>query len=195
MFSKLKALFTRETAKPSDSSRCSREEENEAKRTCSQQISETPREPFAHSWLNSSFENFRYKLKDLSKRLEAIRSNPEETYLINTELTLRVLDVLETLVNLTEKNTSSLERLTDQVPPLQQQEAHFSKKRRAGEVLGVLERSGPLSYEELRSELIPPVTYKRITALVSEMIRDGIPLIREGKPVRVSLAETLTGSN
>jgi hypothetical protein len=134
-------------------------------------------------------------LKDLSKRLEAIRSNPEETYLVNTELTLRVLDVLETLAALAEKNTSSLEKMTDQMPFIQQQEGDSGKKRRAGEVLGVLERSGPLSYEELRMELIPPITYKRVTALVSEMIRDGIPLIREGKPVRVSLEETLTRSN
>ena len=183
MFSKLKTFINREKAKSSESSRCSREEKIESRRARSQKISGTSR------------ADFRYKLKDLSKRLEAIRSNPEETYLINTELTLRVLDVLETLADLTEKNTSSLERLTDQVPPIQQQEADSKKKRRAGEVLGVLERSGPLSYEELRMELIPPVTYKRITALVSEMIRDGIPLIREGKPVRVSLEETLTGSN
>ena len=195
MFSKLKAFINRETAKSSGSSRCSREEKIEGKRARSQKISETSREPFAHSWLNSSFADFRYKLKDLSKRLEAIRSNPEETYLINTELTLRVLGVLENLADLTEKNTSRLERLTDRVPSIQQQEADSSKKRRAGEVLGVLERSGPLSYEELRMELIPPVTYKRITALVCEMIRDGIPLIRKGKPVRVSLEETLTRSN
>jgi hypothetical protein len=189
------AFINRKTAIYSESSRCSREQKIEGKQAISPKISETSREPFAHSWLNSSFADFRYKLKDLSKRLEAIRSNPEETYLINTELTLRVLDVLETLADLTEKNTSSLKRLTDQAPPIQQQDADSNKKRRAGEVLGVLERSGPLSYEELRMELIPPVTYKRVTALVSEMIRDGIPLIREGKPVRVSLQETLTGSN
>ena len=129
MFSKLRAFIGRETAKPSERSRSSREEKTEAKQATSQKISETSREPFTHSWLNASFADFRHKLKDLSKRLEAIRNNPEETYLINTELTLRVLDVLETLANLTEKNAASLERLTDPVPPLQQQEAHSSKKR------------------------------------------------------------------
>ena len=134
-------------------------------------------------------------LKDLSRRIEAIRNNPEETYLINTEVTFRVLGVLENLAALTEKNTTALEKFVGKTPIIQHEANESHKKRRAREVLAVLERSGALTYEELRKELRPPVTYNRVTALVSEMIRDGIPLTREGKPVRVDLKENLTGSN
>jgi hypothetical protein len=134
-------------------------------------------------------------LKDLSRRLEAIRENPEETYLINTEVNIRVLGVLENLSALTERNTAALENLASQSPLKQHKEQTSVKKRRAREVLGVLERCGPLTYEELRKELKPEVTYNRVTALVSEMIRDGVLLQREGKPVRVSLGDSLTGSN
>ena len=141
------------------------------------------------------FEEFRYMLKDLSRRLEAIRENPEWTYLINTEVNIRVLGVLENLSALTERNTAALENLASQSPLKQHKEQTSVKKRRAREVLGVLERCGPLTYEELRQELKPEVTYNRVTALVSEMIRDGVPLQREGKPVRVSLGDSLTGSN
>jgi hypothetical protein len=134
-------------------------------------------------------------LKDLSRRLEAIRENPEETYLVNTEVNIRVLGVLENLSALSERNTVALEKLAGQAPIKQHEELTSDKKRRAREVLAVLERCGPVTYEELRKELRPEVTYNRVTALVSEMIRDGVPLQREGKPVRVSLGESLTGSN
>jgi hypothetical protein len=146
-----------------------------------------------------NFEGFRHMFKDLSRRLEAIRDNPEETYLLNTEVSFRLLGVLENLSLLTEKNTRTLERLTEHDLVKQHKEMDSGKKRRAREVLSVLERYGPLTYEELRSELKPPVSYNRVTALVSEMIRDGVPLTREGqkgKPVRVSLdSGTVTGSN
>lgn len=145
------------------------------------------------SW-GASFEGFRHMMKDLSRRLEAIREDPGETYLINTELTLRLLGVLESLAGLTERNTVALERLTGQKPAITQELLDSDKKKRAREVLGVLERAGPLTYEELRKALNPPITYNRVTALVSEMIRDGIPLKREGKPVVVSVEVPLTGS-
>ena len=141
------------------------------------------------------FEGFRYMLKDLSRRIEAIRENPEETYLINTEATLRLLGILENLSLLTEKNTITLEKLSGQGTANQHEQDDSGKKRRAREVLRALERCGELTYEELRRELKPQVSYNRVTALVSEMIRDGVPLTREGRPVRVSLAEPLTGSN
>lgn len=141
------------------------------------------------------FEEFRHMLKDLSRRLEAIRENPEETYLVNTEVNFRVLGVLENLSVLTERNTIALESVASQTPVNRHKEQTSDKKRRAREVLAVLERCGPLTYEELRKELKPEVTYNRVTALVSEMIRDGVPLQREGKPVRVSFGESLTGSN
>jgi hypothetical protein len=143
----------------------------------------------------ANFEGFRHMLKDLSKRLEAIKEHPEETYLINTELSLRVLDALENIADATEKNTIALEKLAGNVPQLQRAEPEKDRKRRAREVLAVLERCGPLTYEELRQELKPAISYKRVTALVSEMIRDGVALDREGKPVRVSLGSSLTVSN
>lgn len=133
-------------------------------------------------------------LKDLSRRLEAIRNDPKETYLINTEVSLRVLDVLEKLADFTERNTANLEKLAQQTTNFKREANDSNRKRRAREVLAVLEKTGPLTYEELRNELRPPVTYKRVTALVSEMIRDGIPLRRDGKPVRVGLEDNLTGS-
>lgn len=145
--------------------------------------------------MNSSWGAFRHMLKDLSRRLEAIRSDPEETYLINTEISLRLLGVLENLAGLTEKNATTLEKLASGIPQSQEDIQNPEKKRRAQEVLAVLERSGPKTYEELRNELKPTVSYNRITALVSEMIRDGITLKREGKPVRVSFEGFLTGSN
>lgn len=82
-----------------------------------------------------------------------------------------------------------------QPPTAKQIHGKGSHVSRAREVLAVLDSSGPLTYEQLHIELKPPVTYNRITALVSEMIRDGISLKREGKPVKVSLKENVTGSN
>lgn len=140
----------------------------------------------ASPWI-TNFEGFRHVMKDFSRRLEAIRENPEETYLVNTEVTLRIFDALEKLSFLTERNTIALEGLAGQKPIEQQKEHGSDKKRRAREVLRVLERCGALTYEELRRELKPKVSYNRVTALVSEMIRDGVPLVREGKPVRVNL--------
>ena len=136
----------------------------------------------------ANFQGFRHMLKDLSRRLEAIRDNPEETYLVNTEITFRLLGVLENLAGLTEKNSATLERLAErQTPIIPQNRSESDKKRRARAVIAVLENHGPLAYEELCKALKPSVSYNRVTALVSEMIRDGIPLKREGKPVRVTL--------
>jgi hypothetical protein len=134
-------------------------------------------------------------MKDFSRRLEAIRENPAETYFVNTEVTLRILDALEKLSVLTERNTVALERLAGQIPIKQHTQHESDKKRRAREVIAVLERCGALTYEELRRELKPQVSYNRVTAWVSEMIRDGVTLERAGKPVRVSLENSLTGSN
>jgi hypothetical protein len=132
-------------------------------------------------------------LKNFSRRLEAIRDDPEETYLVNTEIGFRLLAVLEDLAHLTERNSTALEKLTsDEIRSVLRNGDESNKKRRAREVLRVLERLGPLTYEELRKELKPEISYNRATALVSEMIRDGIPLKKEGdhgKTVRVSLGE------
>ena len=134
-------------------------------------------------------------LKDLSKRLDAIREHPQEAFLINTELNFRLLGVLENLANATEKNTIAIENLAGNTRQIRHTEPDKDRKRRAREVLAVLERCGPLTYKELRRELKPTISYKRVTALVSEMIRDGVPLDREGKPVKVSLGNPLTESN
>jgi hypothetical protein len=61
--------------------------------------------PVSTAWM-ANFDGFPHMLKDLSKRLDAIRENPEETYLINTELNLMVLGVLEKLADATEKTLS-----------------------------------------------------------------------------------------
>lgn len=195
MFGRLKSLIQRGGNGIGETSRSSRELETDTGKDSIDRTSESSREPGTPSSWGASFEGFRYMLKDLSRRLEAIRNNPEETYLINTEISVRVLEALENLGQLTEKNAAVLEALFSKVEtgPSKQEEA--DKHRRAREVLAVLERCGPLGYEELRKELEPEVSYNRITALVSEMIRDGVPLRREGKPVKVSVVGTLTGSN
>ncbi|MBI4775985.1 MAG: hypothetical protein HY788_17730 [Deltaproteobacteria bacterium] len=173
-----------------------------------------------------SFDLFRQTLSDFSRRVEAIRESPEDSYLLNTEMVYRLLGVLENLGHLTERNHTVLEMLLQKngpshlsEHPLTDKERHqqaltlpnsphrlapenlsvseawatnldqdkTGKKRRAREVLGVLENKGAITYEDLRNQLTPVITYNRVTALVSEMIRDGIPLTREGKPVKVSL--------
>ena len=195
MFGKLRSLVTGKKRNPNQrTSRRSRESKPAAGGDSIKKSSATSREvPVSTPWM-ANFEGFRHMLKDLSKRLDAIRENPEETYLINTELSLRLLGVLENLANATEKNTIAIEKLAGNTSQIRHTEHEKDRKRRAREVLAVLERCGPLTYEELRRELKPTISYKRVTALVSEMIRDGVPLDREGKPVRVSLGNSLAGS-
>jgi hypothetical protein len=196
MFAKLRAALGLEKRKPKKrTSRPSREAKTKDGGAANKQSTASSRDVAILSPRLASFEEFRYMLKDLSKRLESIRENPEETYLINTEVNVRVLGVLENLSALTERNTVALESLAGRSPVKQHEEGTSDKKRRAREVLAALESCGPLTYEELRKELKPEVTYNRVTALVSEMIRDGVPLQREGRPVRVGLGESLTESN
>ncbi len=195
----LRALFRAKKQKPRRASRTSRKEKpvKRSPQTLEQTLSSREETP-SSEWLKN-LEVFKHMVKDFSRRLEAIRESPEESYLVNTEISLRLLKVLENLEQLTERNTVTLERLAaDHALGTHQNQDEENKKRRAREVLSALERHGSLTYEELRKELKPQVSYNRVTALVSEMIRDGIPLKREGKPgelVRVSLREGLTGSN
>lgn len=58
-------------------------------------------------------------------------------------------------------------------------------KGRAEEIMYCLREFGPLTYKELADKM--DVTYQRVVRLVSQMIRDGIKLKREGKPRKVSL--------
>ncbi len=60
-------------------------------------------------------------------------------------------------------------------------------KGRADQIHDALEEFGPLTYAELAEKLDPPVDSKRITRLLSQMIRDGIKLKRFGKPRQVRL--------
>ena len=46
-------------------------------------------------------------LKDLSRRLGAIRDNPEDACLVNTEMAFGLLGVLEDLAHLTDRHDSS----------------------------------------------------------------------------------------
>lgn len=57
----------------------------------------------------------------------------------------------------------------------------------ADQIHDILEDIGPLSYEELGDMLEPPVSPKRAARLVSQMIRDGVELKREGSPRKVSI--------
>lgn len=60
-------------------------------------------------------------------------------------------------------------------------------KGRAEEIIYCLREFGPLTYKELADKM--DVTYKRAARLVSQMVRDGVGLKREGKPRKVSLEE------
>ena len=59
----------------------------------------------------------------------------------------------------------------------------------ADQIHDILEKSAnPLTYEELGQLLDPPVSPKRAARLVSQMVRDGVELKREGTPRKVSIA-------
>jgi hypothetical protein len=189
MFEKLKTLLQNKKGKPKKISRPSRELKTIAERETIIKPPVSSRDSATTSPWIVNFQSFRNMLKDFSKRIESIKENPEEAYLINTEISFRLLGVLENLVHLAEKNTAVLEKLDFQNPIIRDDMKDSDKRRRAREVLAVLENRGALTYEELRKELKPQISYKRVTALVSEMIRDGIPLKREGKPVRVILGD------
>jgi hypothetical protein len=135
------------------------------------------------------FDDIRNLLKDLSKRIESIKNDPQETYLINTEISFKLLLVLEHMAQISEKNASNLEKLIGKTNAPSIKIEKEDKKRRAREVLAVLEQNGALTYNELRLMLKPPISYKRVTALIAEMTRDGIELKKQGRPVKVSLVD------
>ncbi len=61
-------------------------------------------------------------------------------------------------------------------------------KGQADQIHDILEDVGSLPYKELGEMLEPPVSPKRVARLVSQMVRDGVELKREGSPRKVSLA-------
>ena len=58
-------------------------------------------------------------------------------------------------------------------------------KGQSDEIHDILEKVGPLTYEEIGKGL--GITPKRASRLVGQMIRDGVELKREGSPRKVSL--------
>lgn len=58
---------------------------------------------------------------------------------------------------------------------------------RADQIHDTLEELGPLTYNELAEQL--GLTYKRVARLVSQMVRDGVKLTREGKPRKVNIVK------
>ena len=58
----------------------------------------------------------------------------------------------------------------------------------ADQIHDILEKFGPLTYKEVAEKLDPSVSWKRASRLVSQMIRDGVELKREGSPRKVSIA-------
>jgi len=71
------------------------------------------------------------------------------------------------------------------VEPEPEKELPF--KGRAGQIIDILMESSPLTYNELAEKM--GVTYKRAARLISQMVRDGVNLKREGKPRKVSLEQ------
>lgn len=61
-------------------------------------------------------------------------------------------------------------------------------KGQADQIHDLLETSEPLTYEEIGHHLDPQVSADRASRLVSQMIRDGVELKREGSPRKVSIS-------
>ncbi len=57
----------------------------------------------------------------------------------------------------------------------------------ADQIHDLLEIYGSLTYAEIGEMLNPPISEKRTSRLIGQMIRDGVELKREGKPRKVSL--------
>ena len=195
MFKKLRTFFQKQKVEGNETSRSSRDKKETTVDGFTQKFGPSSRAISGPESWHTNFINIRNMLKGFSKRMESIKNSPEESYLINTEVSLRLLEVLEHLTQLTEKNTSSLEKMTGNTYKPNPIIERGDEKRRAREVIAVLERNGALTYNELRIKLKPAISYNRVTALVAEMIRDGIALKKEGRPVRVSLADDLIRSN
>ena len=57
----------------------------------------------------------------------------------------------------------------------------------ADQIHDILEKSKPLTYEQIGKNLYPPISPKRASRIIGQMIRDGVELKREGTPRKVSL--------
>ena len=189
MFKKFKALFQKQAAETNETSRSSRDKEESIVDGVTHKFGLSSKKTSGNDSWQTDFENIRNMLKGFSKRMEAIKNRPEESYLINTEVSLRLLEVLEHIAQLSEQNALNLEKMAADTHTPNPKIEGSDKKRRAREVLAVLEQNGALTYNELRIKLKPAISYNRATALVAEMIRDGIALKKQGRPVKVSFAD------
>lgn len=77
------------------------------------------------------------------------------------------------------------EKIIEPVPESEIKEDEDGILGRAGEIVDLVTDKGPLTYKDIASEL--GLSYKRIVRLVSQMVRDGIDLKREGRPRKISL--------
>ena len=112
MLKKLRAFFQKQALETKGTSRSSRDIKEAAADGFTQKFGSSSRAISGHDSWQTNFEDIRNMLKGFSKRMESIKNNPEESYLINTEVSFRLLEVLEHLTRLTEKNTSRLENKT-----------------------------------------------------------------------------------
>jgi hypothetical protein len=134
MIKKLRALFKKQTVQMKETSRSSRVKKGAPVNGFIQNFGPSSREISGHDSWQTNFENIRNMLKGFSKRMESIKNNPEESYLINTEVSLRLLEVLEHLAKISEQNALSLERIGQNTySPIPKVEGS-DKKRRAREV-------------------------------------------------------------
>ena len=77
----------------------------------------------------------------------------------------------------------------DEVEPFAEEDLREDLKGQSDQIHDILEKStNPLTYEELGQLLDNPVSADRASRLVSQMIRDGVELKREGSPRKVSIA-------
>lgn len=70
-------------------------------------------------------------------------------------------------------------------PEDEQEDLREDLRGQADQIHDLLEEKGPLSYEEIGEAI--GVSAKRATNIVSNMVRDGVELKREGMPRKVSI--------
>ena len=71
--------------------------------------------------------------------------------------------------------------------PVPEPDLREDLKGQSDQIHDILENVAPLTYEDLGGRLNPPVSGKRASRIIGQMIRDGVELKREGTPRKVSL--------
>ena len=72
--------------------------------------------------------------------------------------------------------------------PIPEPDLREDLKGQSDQIHDILEKSKPLTYEQIGKKLDPPISEKRASRIIGQMIRDGVELKREGTPRKVSLA-------